>query len=148
MGINLLALWMTYLFGGGIWKKCLRVLMGSLKQVFQSCSVPMPRAACRIMSLKLSLELQVKVVYTDTAINQSKEVMTRKFLVMVPLGVLKKQSIGFLLELPKTTLTAISSLGMGLLNKVVMFWNNNNDIFWPKSIEWLGTIATSNGCEF
>ena len=98
--------------------------------------------------MKLSLELQVKVVYTDTAINQSKEVMTRKFLVMVPLGVLKKQSIGFLLELPKTTLTAISSLGMGLLNKVVMFWNNNNDIFWPKSIEWLGTIATSNGCEF
>ena len=30
-----------------------------------------------------------------------------------------------------------------------MFWNDtNNDIFWPKSIEWLGTIATSNSFEF
>jgi len=100
----------------------------------------------RVTTIDTTGEL-VKVVYTDTATNQSKEVMTHKVLVTVPLGVLKKQSIGFTPALPEKTLTAISSVGMGLLNKVVMFWKDNNDIFWPKSIEWLGAIATSNSIE-
>ena len=106
--------------------------------------MPTPRVPCR-MSLKLSrvttidtIGELVKVVYTDTTTIQSKEVMTRKFLVTVPLGVLKKRSIGFKAELPEKTLPAISSLGMGLLNKVFMFWNDNNDIFWPQENRMVG----------
>ena len=135
---------MTYVFGGGIQKKSSRALMRSFMEGFQSCSMPTPRVPCR-MSLKLSrvttidtIGELVKVVYTDTTTIQSKEVMTRKFLVTVPLGVLKKRSIGFKAELPEKTLPAISSLGMGLLNKVFMFWNDNNDIFWPQENRMVG----------
>lgn len=52
----------------------------------------------------------------------------------VPLGVLKKGSIGFVPELPQRKKDAIHRLGFGLLNKVVMlfpynFWGGNLDTF-------------------
>jgi len=68
------------------------------------------------------------------------ELKALKVLVTVPLGVLKAQSITFQPKLPKKKRTAISQLGMGLLNKVVLFWEDI-DVFWPLNTEWFAEAA-------
>ena len=57
-----------------------------------------------------------------------------KVVVTVPLGVLKQQSIQFVPALPEWKQAAISRLGFGLLNKIVLvfdepFWDVDRDMF-------------------
>jgi len=75
-------------------------------------------------------------------------VRTKNVIVTVPLGVLKRtdeeaSSIEFQPSLPEEKKVAISQLGMGLLNKVIMFWKEE-DVFWSKDIEWYGDVAGTN----
>ena len=75
-----------------------------------------------------------KVEYIDE--NGLESVLqARKVLVTVPLGVLKAGTIQFKPRLPSKKRRAITNLGMGLLNKVVLFFNEP-DNFWPLNIEW------------
>ena len=80
-----------------------------------------------------------KIKYTDENGSET-EVQAKKVLVTVPLGVLKAGTIVFKPQLPKKKRNAISELGMGLLNKVVLFWNKS-DIFWPLTTEWFVEIT-------
>lgn len=63
-------------------------------------------------------------------------------LVTVPLGVLKKGSIVFIPELPASKRKAISSLGMGILNKVYLKFPY---VFWDENAELIGYISTEKG---
>ncbi|KAG2302710.1 hypothetical protein Bca4012_061037 [Brassica carinata] len=56
----------------------------------------------------------------------------------VPLGVLKKGSIGFYPELPEKKREAIGRLGYGLLNKVAMLFPYN---FWGEEIDTFGRLT-------
>ena len=56
----------------------------------------------------------------------------------VPLSVLKKGSIKFILELPQRRLDGIKRLGFGLVNKVAMLFPH---VFWKMDLdfpEWIG----------
>lgn len=75
-----------------------------------------------------------KVKYTDESGSEI-VVQARKVLVTVPLGVLKAETISFKPRLPNKKRKAIAQVGMGLLNKVVLFWNES-DTFWPLATEW------------
>lgn len=56
----------------------------------------------------------------------------------VPLGVLKKESIKFVPDLPQSKKDAIHRLGFGLLNKVVMLFPTN---FWGGNIDTFGHLT-------
>ncbi|KAL0008558.1 hypothetical protein SO802_010060 [Lithocarpus litseifolius] len=66
-------------------------------------------------------------------------------IVAVPLGVLKVKSIKFEPKLPEWKETAISELGVGIENKIVLHFEK---VFWP-NVEFLGVVAeTSYGCSY
>lgn len=56
----------------------------------------------------------------------------------VPLGVLKRRAIKFQPELPQRKLDAVSRLGFGLLNKVVMLFPR---IFWGTDLDTFGHLT-------
>jgi len=64
-----------------------------------------------------------------------------KLVVTLPLGVLKTGRVQFLPALPAAKRTAISKLGMGVLNKCVLRFNR---AFWPGQYDWLGFIPGAN----
>jgi len=82
---------------------------------------------------------QTKVSYLD-ADGVKQVIKAKKVLVTVPLGVLKARTIQFQPKLPKGHKKAFSQVGMGLLNKIFMFWNTA-DVFWPTKTEWLTEIT-------
>ncbi|MEM7446103.1 MAG: FAD-dependent oxidoreductase, partial [Pseudomonadota bacterium] len=57
-------------------------------------------------------------------------------LVTVPLGVLKQGAIAFSPPLPSAKLEAIEKLGMGLLDKVYLRYD---DVFWDADVTWIAT---------
>ena len=61
-----------------------------------------------------------------------------RVIVTVPLGVLKAQTIAFDPPLPETKRRAIERLGFGLLNKVVLAFE---EPFWPESPDMLGLVG-------
>ncbi|GMH07085.1 hypothetical protein Nepgr_008925 [Nepenthes gracilis] len=64
-------------------------------------------------------------------------------IVTIPLGVLKSNTIKFEPRLPEWKEAAISDLGVGVENKIVMHFDK---VFWP-NVEFLGVVAdTSYGC--
>ena len=63
-------------------------------------------------------------------------------IVTVPLGVLKAQTISFDPPLPADHLGAIDRLGMGLLNKVYLQFD---EVFWNPELEVFGYIAPELG---
>lgn len=66
-------------------------------------------------------------------------------IVAVPLGVLKAKSMKFEPKLPEWKETAISELGVGIENKIVLHFEK---VFWP-NVEFLGVVAeTSYGCSY
>lgn len=54
--------------------------------------------------------------------------------VTIPLGVLQSNRITFIPTLPSTKLDAMSRVGMGVLNKVVMQFDR---VFWDKHVDWI-----------
>jgi monoamine oxidase len=57
--------------------------------------------------------------------------------VTVPIGVLQRESIRFLPGLPADTIRGIEGLGLGLLDKL---WLAFDDVFWDESVEMLSWI--------
>ncbi|CAO2814153.1 unnamed protein product [Amaranthus hypochondriacus] len=65
--------------------------------------------------------------------------------ITVPLGVLKSNAIEFEPKLPDWKQDAISNLGVGIENKIVLHFEN---VFWP-NVEFLGVVAeTTYGCSY
>ncbi|KAL9269730.1 Polyamine oxidase 2-like protein [Drosera capensis] len=65
--------------------------------------------------------------------------------VAVPLGVLQSNLIKFEPRLPEWKERAISDLGVGIENKIVLHFEN---VFWP-NVEFLGVVSeTSYGCSY
>ena len=62
--------------------------------------------------------------------------------ITVPLGVLKKRSIGFIPDLPARKVAAIDRLGMGVLNKCFLRFPK---VFWPDHVDWLEFVAPRHG---
>lgn len=62
--------------------------------------------------------------------------------VTVPLGVLKAESVVFRPDLPPRTRRAIDELGMGVLNKTCLLFE---DVFWEKDVELIGYVGTETG---
>lgn len=105
-------------------------------------------------SLDVNIKLNAKVVgidYEDSNVIISyeengitKEVTARTALVTVSLGVLKKGTISFVPKLPEWKQEAIDGMGYGLLNKIVMYWNSEDDIVWPEDTFWFGLVTSEN----
>jgi len=72
---------------------------------------------------------------------QNKKFYSKKVLVTVPLGVLKSGDIEFLPPLPTNKQNAISELGMGLLQK---HWLLFDEIFWDEDVIWILLINEQN----
>ncbi|KAK4484318.1 hypothetical protein RD792_006897, partial [Penstemon davidsonii] len=65
--------------------------------------------------------------------------------VTVPLGVLKSNCIKFEPRLPEWKEAAITDLGVGIENKIILHFEK---VFWP-NVEFLGVVAeTSYGCSY
>lgn len=65
--------------------------------------------------------------------------------IAVPLGVLKAKIIKFEPKLPDWKEAAISDLGVGIENKIVLHFEK---VFWP-NVEFLGVVAeTSYSCSY
>ncbi|MYA15559.1 MAG: FAD-dependent oxidoreductase [Gammaproteobacteria bacterium] len=62
--------------------------------------------------------------------------------VTLPLGVLKKRAIVFTPALPPAKEHAIDSLGMGVLNKTCLLFD---DIFWQPDVELIGYVGAQPG---
>lgn len=63
-------------------------------------------------------------------------------IVTLPLGVLKRKTIQFNPPLPPAKQAAIQNLGMGLLNKAYLRFNQ---VFWPKDLDWLEYLSPDAG---
>ena len=59
-------------------------------------------------------------------------------LITVPLGALKAERIAFSPSLPQDKKAAISRLGMGLLDKVYLQFD---EVFWDEEVDWIGRIG-------
>lgn len=58
-------------------------------------------------------------------------------IVTVPLGVLQSGAIAVDPPLPEAQQAAIAGLGMGVLNKVFMLFD---EVFWDDSVDWIGIV--------
>lgn len=65
-----------------------------------------------------------------------------RVVVTVPLGVLKAQHIRFTPTLPTQKQKAIDRLGMGVLNKCYLRFEQ---AFWPKDVDWIEHVSTQPG---
>ena len=79
-------------------------------------------------------------VVLTTAAGESMEAAS--VVVTVPLGVLKKGAVTFTPALPPETQVAIDSLGMGVLNKTCLLFD---ELFWPPDVELIGHVGTRPG---
>ena len=97
---------------------------------------------------KLSEEMDIqynhevnRITYTEAGIRVSGpwgNATADKVIVTVPLGVLKKNRIQFIPELPARKKESIRRLEMGLLNKIVLTFQK---AFWPKEAHRLGLLG-------
>ncbi|PDW04661.1 flavin monoamine oxidase family protein [Candidatus Viridilinea mediisalina] len=65
-----------------------------------------------------------------------------RVVVTLPLGVLQSNSVRFTPELPSAKRQALAALGMGVLNKCYLRFNQ---AFWPHDIDWLGHVSAQHG---
>jgi len=82
-------------------------------------------------------DVSVEIEYSDGTIIEPDVV-----LVTVPLGVLKAGSIEFEPELPDAKLAAIQRLGVGVLDRVVLAYD---EVFWDKEAVLIGYVAEDPG---
>ena len=65
-----------------------------------------------------------------------------RVVVTVPLGVLKAGGISFVPSLPPEKQAAIDALGMGVLNRTCLLFD---DVFWKRDVEWIGYLSEQKG---
>mmetsp|Transcript_34227 Transcript_34227/g.74089 ORF Transcript_34227/g.74089 Transcript_34227/m.74089 type:complete len:552 (+) Transcript_34227:130-1785(+) len=103
-------------------------------------------------SFKSKIKLNANVIevnYSDERNNiityveggAKKTVSANAVLVTVPLGVLKAKTIDFIPTFPDWKQDIIDNMGVGLLNKCILQWNNPSDVVWPKDKFWLELIT-------
>jgi len=77
--------------------------------------------------IKIKQNGDIAEVYTSNG----QVIYTRSVIVTVPLGVLKKSAIEFVPPLSDEKLEAIDLIGMGTMNKVIMYWDDaTQDVSW------------------
>ena len=74
---------------------------------------------------------------------ETKKVEAKSALVTVSLGVLQAKTISFTPELPESKVDAIDNMGFGDMNKIVLYWNNEDAIVWPDKY-WFRLVTTSD----
>jgi monoamine oxidase len=75
-------------------------------------------------------------------ITERTEFVADHVVVTLPLGVLQSNSVRFTPDLPGEKRNAIAKLGMGVLNKCYLRFDQ---AFWPDDVDWLGYIAAQPG---
>jgi monoamine oxidase len=83
----------------------------------------------------------ISVTYMQNGVTKVER--ARNVIVTVPLGVLKRNGIRFVPDLPAAKKAAISKLGSALLNKCILKWDDNTILPWPANIGWLERIAAA-----
>jgi len=84
-------------------------------------------------------EDEVLITYMDNNNDEGgilKQIVAKSVLVTVSLGVLKAGNIQFVPNLPPEKQDAIDNMGYGHLNKCILYWENVDDIVWPKEKNW------------
>jgi monoamine oxidase len=71
-----------------------------------------------------------------------REFLADQVVVTLPLGVLQNSDVRFMPELPKEKRDAISKLGMGVLNKCYLRFEQ---AFWPDDVDWLEYVSAKHG---
>jgi monoamine oxidase len=85
-----------------------------------------------------------KIEYQDGRVivyANNKKFHAKKVLVTVPLGVLKSGDIEFIPPLPISKQNAISKLGMGLLQK---HWLLFDEVYWDEDVVWILPVNEQN----
>lgn len=82
-----------------------------------------------------------RIATNGVALSTGEPIPADKIVITVPLGVLKANTIEFSPSLPAWKLQAISNLGFGLLNKVVLVYEEQ---FWESDIDLLGNLSSSS----
>ena len=77
-----------------------------------------------------------------TVAGASAEEAAERVIVTVPLGVLKAGTIEFAPPLPAAKAAAISRLGMGVVDKVYLQFD---EVFWDRDAEFIGYVAPDGG---
>lgn len=77
------------------------------------------------------------IVYTT-----NRKFVADQVVITLPLGVLQSNDVRFTPELSKEKCNAISKLGMGVLNKCYLRFEQ---AFWPDDIDWLEYISAQHG---
>lgn len=90
-------------------------------------------------------QIVTRIDWTESPVRivtSSGEYTAEKVLVTLPLGVLKAGRVEFVPQLPRLLTTAISKLGMGILNKCYLRFPT---VFWPEDVDWLEYIPKKHG---
>jgi len=96
------------------------------------------------LDIRLSSKVD-KIDYENSGVRITSAGNTHEFdgaIITVPLGVLKAGDITFKPSLPKKKQAAIDDLGMGLLNKLYLKFD---EVFWDEDADLLGMIAEDRG---
>lgn len=75
-------------------------------------------------------------------LTQRGEFLADQVIVTLPLGVLQAQYVRFSPELPAPKQDSIATLGMGVLNKCYLRFE---DCFWPADVDWLEYVSARHG---
>lgn len=70
------------------------------------------------------------------------EFFADRVVITLPLGVLQRDDVRFIPELPEKKRNAISKLGMGVLNKCYLRFER---AFWPENMDWLEYVPVKHG---
>jgi monoamine oxidase len=73
---------------------------------------------------------------------QKTEFVADHVVVTLPLGVLQAQQVVFSPKLPPDKQNAIAKLGMGVLNKCYLRFE---EAFWPTDVDWIGYVSEKHG---
>lgn len=80
-------------------------------------------------------------VTDDAERRSSLSFRAKKVVSTLPLGVLRSGTVLFVPALPAAKSKAASRIGVGLLNKCILAWDDENDILpWPDAIGWIEII--------
>jgi polyamine oxidase len=119
---------------------------------FEGDETVMPNGYINLLApLAAGIEVQLERIVTsightdegvEVRFDDESVVFADRVLVTVPLGVLKAGVIMFEPELPGDKLTAISRLGMGVLDRVILEFD---EVFWDEDVDRIGYLGDEPG---